>query len=53
MLAIRPALTLHLRVTFVVVQTVGFMAQRFRKNQKGGCKKKYKKGKDHNLTIGK
>jgi len=40
--AIRPALTIHLRVTFVVVLTVGFMAQRFRKNEKGGCKKSIK-----------
>ena len=40
--AIRPALAIHLRVTFVVVQKVGFMAQRFRKNQRGGCKKSIK-----------
>jgi hypothetical protein len=50
--AIRPALTIHLRVTFVVVLTVGFTAQRFRKNEEGGCKK-YKNGKAHNLTIDK
>ncbi|KAI3484443.1 hypothetical protein L1887_52531 [Cichorium endivia] len=40
--AIRPALTIHLRVTFVVVLTVGFPAQRFRKNGESGCKKREK-----------
>ncbi len=50
--AIKPALTIHLRVTFVFVLKVGFTAQRFRKNQAGGCKK-YKNGDTHNLTIDK
>ena len=47
--AIRPALTIHLRVTFVFVLKVGFTAQRFRKNQEEGCKKSIKM-KGHNLT---